>query len=285
MKVSGFTIVRDAVKFDYPVREAIESILPVCDEFIVNVGASDDGTLELVAAIKDPRIKIFKRTWDMGQGKTVLSQETNWAFAQCRGDWAFYIQADEIVHERDLNTLKRCMQHYLGDETVDALRFEWLHFFGSYYRFRDDDGWFQKQDRIIRNKKTIHSIEDAYAFRHTDGTPLRSQKTGCFIYHYGWVHDGKMMRKKFEHLKELGVVKDPQASAESFLYGSLDRFPIYFGGHPGVVANRIKNHSITQQDEGLIHKKYWWHPLRWIPLRYKRHRGLKRQVITTTGAL
>ena len=58
MTVSGFTFCRNAVKYDYPVVESIKSALPLCDEFIVNVGRCEDGTLELIRSIRDPRIKI-----------------------------------------------------------------------------------------------------------------------------------------------------------------------------------------------------------------------------------
>jgi hypothetical protein len=44
MKVAGFTFIRNAVKNDYPVVEAITSILSICDEFVVALGNSDDGT-------------------------------------------------------------------------------------------------------------------------------------------------------------------------------------------------------------------------------------------------
>ena len=64
MKVSGFTFVRNAVKYDYPVVESIRSILPAVDEFIVNVGRCDDGTLELIRSIRDPKIKIVESVWD-----------------------------------------------------------------------------------------------------------------------------------------------------------------------------------------------------------------------------
>jgi len=37
MKISGFTIIRNAVMNDYPVLEAIQSILPVVDEMVVLV--------------------------------------------------------------------------------------------------------------------------------------------------------------------------------------------------------------------------------------------------------
>ena len=54
MKVSGFTFVRDAAKYDYPVVESIRSILPVADKFIVNIGQRNDGTLELIRSIGGP---------------------------------------------------------------------------------------------------------------------------------------------------------------------------------------------------------------------------------------
>jgi len=60
MKVSGFTVIRNAIKYDYPVSEAITSILPFCDEVIVAVGNSSDGTLDLVKQIESPKIKIIE---------------------------------------------------------------------------------------------------------------------------------------------------------------------------------------------------------------------------------
>ncbi|MBM3912615.1 MAG: glycosyltransferase family 2 protein, partial [Sphingomonadales bacterium] len=45
MKVSGFTFIRNAVLLDYPILEAIRSILPLCDEIVVAVGKSEDETL------------------------------------------------------------------------------------------------------------------------------------------------------------------------------------------------------------------------------------------------
>ena len=144
MKVSGFTIARNAIKFGYPIVESIQSILPICDEFIVNVGDSDDGTLDLIKLIQSDKIRIIETVWDFSKGKEVLSQQTNIALAECKGDWAFYLQTDEVIHEADLPSLKKTMQKYLDDKNVDALRFKWLHFYGSYYHYRIDSGWYQK---------------------------------------------------------------------------------------------------------------------------------------------
>ncbi len=153
MKVSGFTIARNAVKYNYPIVESIKSILPLCDEFIVNVGDSDDRTLELIQSIKDPKIKIIQNKWDFSRGEIVLAEQTNIALSKCSGDWAFYLQSDEVVHEKDLPKIRKLMQKYLNDDNVDTLRFKWLHFYGSFNRYRIDSGWFQKEDRIIKNNE------------------------------------------------------------------------------------------------------------------------------------
>jgi glycosyltransferase involved in cell wall biosynthesis len=116
MKISGFTIARNVIKFNYPIIESIESILPICDEFIVNVGDSEDDTLALIQSIKSDKIRVIQNTWDMSQGKEVLSHQTNLALKQCRGDWAFYLQSDEVIHEDDLPRLKSIMQKNLGDK-------------------------------------------------------------------------------------------------------------------------------------------------------------------------
>ena len=110
MRVSGFTICRNAVKFNYPVVESIQSILPLCDEFVVNVGDSQDATPEVIRSLKDSRIRIIENAWDLSRGRDVLCEQTNLALKQCRGDWAFYLQSDEVVHQDDLPRLSSLMK-------------------------------------------------------------------------------------------------------------------------------------------------------------------------------
>jgi len=150
MKISGFTIVKDVVKYNYPVIESINSILPICDEFIINVGKSEDDTLGLVRSIKDSKIRIIETEWDMSEGGgIVLDKQTDLTMSQCSGDWMFYLQADEVMHEDDIVDLKNLMEKYLDDDSVDALRMSWLNFFGSFFRYRIDRGWVQKQDHEL----------------------------------------------------------------------------------------------------------------------------------------
>ena len=279
MKVSGFTIVRNAVKFHYPVIASITSILPICDEFIVNVGDSDDGTLDLVRSIKDPRVRIIETKWDMSKGSAVLSEQTNIALSHCTGDWAFYLQTDEVIHEADLPRLRSCMLRYWHDPSVDALRFKWLHFYGSFWRYRIDAGWYQKQDRIIRNNGTIESHGDAFSFQRKDRTPLRRKNTGCLLYHYGWVHSGTLMAHRLFNAVGIGYAAPGASAGESaYDYGNLDRFPIYFGTHPAVMREAVEAHALSAVDWQTIRRRHRFNPFLLARLRYKTFKRVRHKI-------
>ena len=276
MKISGFTIARNAVKFQYPLVESIRSVLPLCDEMIVNVGESEDDTLGLVESIGDGKIKILRTRWDMSLGKEVLSRQTNLALEACRGDWAVYLQSDEVLHENDLPALRGCMKRCLGDPGVDALRFRWLHFYGSYYRYRIDRGWYQKQDRIIRNNGQVESFGDAYGFRRKDGRPLGRKNTGCLLYHYGWVHSEDIMAQRRTNAKEIGYAAlSPQDDPTRYSFGDLNRFPAYFGSHPKVMRERVLSHALSRADSQEINRTFWWHPMKILKVRYKTFKRCK----------
>ena len=65
----------------------------------MNVGPSADGTRDLVASLGDPRIRLLDGAWDPAQGGRMLAVETQRALDACRGCWAIYIQADEVLHQ------------------------------------------------------------------------------------------------------------------------------------------------------------------------------------------
>src|SRR5437870_12445234 len=134
MKVSGFTFCRNAVLYDYPVVESIRSILPIVDEFIVNVGRCEDGTLELIRSIGEPKIRIVESVWDetLRKDGLIYSQQTNIALSHCTGDWAFYLQADEVIHEDDQSNIIAAIQRYYRVPEMKGLLFRYLHFVGDY---------------------------------------------------------------------------------------------------------------------------------------------------------
>ncbi len=248
MKVAGFTIIRNAIKFDYPVIEAITSILPICDEFIVAVGNSEDETLQLIKSINSPKIKIIETVWDdsLRQGGQVLAIETNKAFDAISKDvdWCFYIQSDECVHEKHLASIKEAMQKYKDDKQVEGLLFNYVHFYGTYNYVGNSRRWYRKEIRIIKNDKSIRSYKDAQGFRKTDNSKLNVKPISAEIYHYGWVKPPKAQQAKQEHFHKMWHddewMKKNIAQVEEFDYSQIDSLEEFIGTHPQVFQNRVK---------------------------------------------
>ena len=248
MKVAGFTIIRNAIKFDYPVVEAITSILPICDEFIVAVGNSEDETLQLIKSINSPKIKIIETVWDdsLRQGGQVLAIETNKAFDAISKDvdWCFYIQSDECVHEKHLASIKEAMQKYKDDKQVEGLLFNYVHFYGTYNYVGNSRRWYRKEIRIIKNDKSIRSYKDAQGFRKTDNSKLNVKPISAEIYHYGWVKPPKAQQAKQEHFHKMWHddewMKKNIAPVEEFDYSQIDSLEEFIGTHPQVFQARVK---------------------------------------------
>jgi hypothetical protein len=248
MKVAGFTIIRNAIKFDYPVVEAITSILPICDEFIVAVGNSEDETLQLIKGINSPKIKIIETVWDdsLRQGGQVLAIETNKAFDAISKDvdWCFYIQSDECVHEKHLASIKEAMQKYKDDKQVEGLLFNYVHFYGTYNYVGNSRRWYRKEIRIIKNDKSIRSYKDAQGFRKTDNSKLKVKPISAEIYHYGWVKPPKAQQAKQENFHKMWHddewMKKNIAQVEEFDYSQIDSLEEFKGTHPQVFQNRVK---------------------------------------------
>ena len=245
LKVSGFTFVKDAIKFSFPVVESIKSILPICDEFIVNIGRSDDGTFDLISSIRNGKIEIIESEWGSNfkyKGR-ILAQQTDIALGKCTGDWCFYVQADEVVHERDLDKILKRMEEELPHERVEGLIFNWIHFYGDYSTFINSYHWYQREVRIIRNFRGISSWSDAQGFR-LNGRKLRVKDTGAYIYHYGWVRPPKAMATKKRYHDSLyhGNGWEKEYKEEEFDYlKHTDQAVLkkYTGSHPQVMEKRI----------------------------------------------
>lgn len=243
MKVSGFTIVRNGNLYAYPFREAILSILPLCDEMIVNVGKSDDDTLETVKSIGSSKIRIFESEWDMNlKGGKVLSAETNKALKECSGDWCFYIQGDEVLHEKYYAEVKDKMEKYQNDNDAEGLRFRYEHFYGSYDYVQDNyRNWYIKEVRIIKKDDRIVSWGDAMDFRHTDGSKIKSRDIDAYIYHYGWVRPPEtLLKKRIDFEKLYNPDNSNREKISSFQnYDDLGNLKKFKGTHPQVMMERV----------------------------------------------
>lgn len=250
MKVTGFTFIRNAIKLDYPVVESIRSVLPVCDDFVVAVGDSDDDTMGLIRSIDEKKIRIVESVWDespeMKKGGRILAAETDKAFREipADSDWAFYIQGDEVVHEKYHESLVTAMKKWKDDKSVDGLLFNYLHFYGSYDYVGVSPRWYNHEIRIVRNNKNIYSYRDAQGFRKDDNRKLNVKSTDAYVYHYGWVKEPSVMMKKLMNASSFydGVkwLKSSGTNNDTFDYSNVDSLSLFTGTHPGVMLDRIK---------------------------------------------
>ena len=247
MKVTGFSFIRNAIKYDYPIVEAIRSILPLCDDFIVAVGNSDDDTLQLIQNIDPLKIKIIETVWNNSrrEGGAVLATETNKAFQAVPKDtdWAFYIQGDEVVHEKYYDEIRNQMLRWKDDEKVDGLLFHYKHFYGSYDYVATAPNWYRNEIRIIRNNKKIYSYRDAQGFRKDDDKKLRVKPIDAYIYHYGWVRHPRFMQNKISDFAKWyhddDWIDSNIAKASEFDYSNIDLLSRFDEKHPEVMMKRI----------------------------------------------
>ncbi len=248
MKVTGFTFIRNAIKYDYPIVEAIRSILPLCDEVVVAVGNSQDETYKLVQEIDPGKIRIIETVWDdnLRSGGRVLAEETNKAFAEVApdADWAIYIQGDEVIHEQYLPAIRAAMERWKSHKEVDGLLLNYLHFYGSYDYVGDAYSWYRREIRIIRSSKNIYSYKDAQGFRKNSDEKLRVKPIDAWVYHYGWVRPPKVMQTKHRETRKFYVddawIDQHLAKGDEFDYSAIDSLKYFTGTHPKVMQERIK---------------------------------------------
>jgi len=259
MKISGFSFVRNAVSLYYPVVESIKSIVPIVDEFIIAVGKGDkdDTTRQQIVAINDPKITIIDTEWEEKYCKrgVINAYQTDIAKQACKGDWLFYLQADEVIHEKYLPIIEARCKELLDNERVEGILFKYKHFWGDYFHFHESHGWYPYEIRIIRNRPEIHSFESAQSFRkfeyydnprQQDGThKLKVALVDAEVYHYGWVRPPHLMQKKNRafHSIHWGFKKAKEYydnASQEFDFGPLNCLSPFEGTHPQVMQERIK---------------------------------------------
>lgn len=254
MKISGFSYVRNGVDYDYPFVEAIQSILPICDEFIMVLGDSTDSSREAILDIGSPKIKIVDTVWDMNnrKGGKVFAQQANAGLDHITGDWAFHIQADEVIHESDLPKIVDAIHQYDADIEVDGLLFPFTHFWGSYDYIRTSRRVHKHEIRVFRNDKVIRSYRDSQGFRKytsvaaydagEKGTKLNVKKVDAVVHHYNGVRSNVVQNKKIYTFNSM--YKQEQSTTntniEAFDYNNVDRVAKFTGQHPGVMKKRIE---------------------------------------------
>jgi len=277
MKISGFSMCRNAVKFCYPVKESILSLLPLVDEMVIAVGEGSDSTLDLVSSMGIEKMKIVETTWDIDTfaNGTIHAQQTDFAKDMCTGDWLIYLQADEVLHEKDYELIRSHCERELHNLEVDGFLLNYLHFWGDFQHLQNSHSWYKHEIRIVRNDPEIHSWQSAQSFRRIknfDGqsyrqkrgtTKLRVKAIDAAVYHYGWVRPREVMIAKMNELDRIHSHHSARFSG-AMDYGDLDALPRFNLQHPAVMTEWIKlfNEQATKEGQKFESRVVMRH-MRW----------------------
>lgn len=247
MKVSAFTFIKNGQILGYPFIQSIQSILPIVDEFIINVGQSEDGTLALIQSIKDPKIRIIQSTWNdnMHDRGYVYGQQKMIAQFNCTGDWAFYIEGDEVYHEDDLDKIRASMQTHVDNPEVEALVFDFYHFYGNANSYLDSPGWYRSEARIIKNSVRSYAPDGLFWLvldSNKKGRYPKAKHTGAHCYHYGWVRSEEQMNLKSEKVQQYWGGEPAKIDFSKMDQSIIKEFS---GTHPKIVQDWLP------QDKGI----------------------------------
>lgn len=273
MKVSGFTFLRNGQKLGYPFIPSIRSILPLVDEFVIALGPCDDDTERMIREIGDDKIRIIPTHWnerlrsDYSVKGFVFGQQKTIALYNCTGDWAFYLEADEVLHEADLPKIRAAMQKSLDDERVEALAFDFLHFYGNRNTVAWSPGWYRNEVRVIRNTIPVWSSESLFfnvVTSHKQSRYPRAVHSGATIYHYGWIRSEAQMNLKAGATHKYWAKETPHVVD----YSKIDSTALkpFAGSHPKVVQEWLPpaegvfqaspEHRLTSREKK--HRRMLW---------------------------
>jgi len=266
VKISGFTFIRNGVDLGYPFIPSIRSLLPLCDEIIVNVPRSADNTLAMVRAMGDPKIHCIESEWDekLRKDGLALSHHTNLALRECSGDWCVYVQGDEVLHENTVPAMRATMERELNNPTAQGLLVDYTHFYGSFWTEVYSFGWYYQEVRVVRRDSNIRSCGDAQGFRTRDNQKLRVKNSGGRYFHYSCALKPDVARRKHSNLSLLcgddaGVQSHLQRPAR--YYDDDQKVKPFKGTHPAVMRDIVAAADWTYQSRNPLirfRREYFW---------------------------
>lgn len=237
MKISAFTFLKNGVMLGYPFIQSIQSVLPLVDEFVIALGSCEDNTKELIIGLNEPKIRIIESTWcdNMREKGYVYGQQKMVAQFNCTGDWAFYIEADEVVHENDIESIRNACQTHLNNPNIEALVFDYLHFYGNKNTYLWSPGWYRRAPRLIKTNVRSYAPDGLFWLileKNKIGRYPKAALIGATMYHYGWVRSEEQMNTKSEKVNTYWS-KTPQKIDYSQIDSTILRE--FCGTHPVVM--------------------------------------------------
>jgi glycosyltransferase involved in cell wall biosynthesis len=267
--ISGFTFIRNGVELGFPFEASIRSLLPLVDEFVVVVGKSNDDTLARIHAINSPKIRVIETIWNerMADRGFVYAQQKMIAQFACTGDWAFYLEGDEVVHEAELANIRASVDKHHHNPAVEAFVFDYFHFYGTPDFVANSPAWYRRECRLIRNTIRSYAPDGQYwliTSNHKKGRNPQAALANAHIYHYGWVRSNEAMQKKLDQVSKFWSHGAPTIRYSEFDAQVLQPFT---GTHPELVKPWL---------ESSAEKSFTIDPNYKLTKREKRHRWLMK---------
>ncbi len=267
--ISGFTFIRNGVELGFPFEASIRSLLPLVDEFVVVVGKSNDDTLSRIHAIGSPKIRVIETIWNerMADRGFVYAQQKMIAQYACTGDWAFYLEGDELVHQAELANIRASVDQHHANPSVEALVFDYFHFYGTPDFVANSPAWYRRECRLIRNTIRSYAPDGQYwliTANHKKGRNPQAALANAQIYHYGWVRSNEAMQKKMEQVSKFWSHGAPTIRYSQFDAQVLQPFT---GTHPELIKPWL---------ESSAEKSFTIDPDYKLSKREKRHRWLMK---------
>lgn len=265
MKVSACTFIRNGQLLGYPFVESIRSVLPLVDEFVIAVGQGDDDTLSILKSLNEPKLRLIETVWNenMRAKGYVYGQQKMLAQFACTGEWIFYLEADEVLHENDLPIIQASMQHYLHDDRVEALVFDYRHFYGNANTYLWSPGWYRRAPRIIKASVRSYAPDGLFWLvlaSNKHGRYPKAAHSGATMYHYGWVRSEAQM-----NLKASRVEKYWSKQNAAIDYREMDGRILreFTGTHPAVMQDYLPTEPGLFQVNPAYQptrkqRKHWW---------------------------
>lgn len=264
IRISGFTIVRNATILDYPFAESVRSLLNLCDEVIINCGDSDDDTYEQCQRLESEangRIKIIRSHWEREKqsGGFQLKHQSDRALQECRGKWCFYLQADEVLHESDIPRVMAAIKKADERPEIDGIVFDYLHFYGNFSFVMSGRNWYRREVRAFKQGRGIEAFRDAQGFRK-HGNRLLAIRSGARVFHYGYVRTSESLQKKSTQMALWwGEAPPTEASAHELRkHVGMKRFLLT---HPKVMQERVSQNA-KYPDPSKGTRKWDWNEIK-----------------------
>ncbi len=247
MYITGFTYVRNGIRFGFPFLATIKSLLPLVEELVVVVGDSDDGTREAIAALNEPKIRIIDTQWDeqLRQGGRILAQQANIGIKAMKGKWILHLQADEVLHENEYENLLKAIEEADKRPEVDGLLFHYYHFWGDYRYIRTSRKAYRYEVRAFKNRGVIRAYKDAQGFRKYPsetayeqghrGEKLKVLLANVHVYHYSYCRNPRLLQKKvndFHRWWHSDQWIQKHRLKKPFDFNQVDKLSLFQGTHP-----------------------------------------------------